>query len=165
MQAFADPTAYNLTVKQPGSDESREVNVDLIGTFNWLIGLSVRHIAVPHTIDSSTYRDSEGRLQTTGCLKTDEGGPHWFRTVIGTLSDGRNVLIVWRKLTGNMEHDNLILDEWFVEQGFLDKAKIWDLIYVNGSNNLENLKGKDDPWSVRLIEDDFHRLMFDLEGV
>ena len=38
-QAFRDPTAYKLRVKRPGSDESREVDVDLLETFNWLIGL------------------------------------------------------------------------------------------------------------------------------
>jgi adenine-specific DNA-methyltransferase len=45
--AFADPTAYKLKVKRPGSDESREVNVDLVETFNWLIGLSVQDLAAP----------------------------------------------------------------------------------------------------------------------
>ena len=39
------------------------------------------------------------------------------------------------------------------------------LIYVNGDNNLENLRGPDDTWKVRLIEEDFHRLMFDTEGI
>ena len=34
VQAFTDPTAYKLKVKRPGSDESREVNVDLLETFN-----------------------------------------------------------------------------------------------------------------------------------
>ena len=33
VQAFANPTAYKLKVKRPGSDESREVNVDLLETF------------------------------------------------------------------------------------------------------------------------------------
>ena len=32
VQAFTDPTAYKLKVKHPGSDESREVNVDLAET-------------------------------------------------------------------------------------------------------------------------------------
>ncbi len=41
----------------------------------------------------------------------------------------------------------------------------FDLIYVNGDNNLENLKAPDDTWKVRLTEEDFHRLMFDTEGV
>lgn len=39
VSAFLDPTAYKLKLKRPGSDESREVNVDLLETFNWLVGL------------------------------------------------------------------------------------------------------------------------------
>ena len=30
-----------------------------------------------------------------------------------------------------------------------------------GMDNLENLKALDDTWKVRLIEEDFHRLMFE----
>ena len=41
----------------------------------------------------------------------------------------------------------------------------FDLIYVNGDNNLENLKRTDETWKVRLIEENFKRLMFDVEDV
>lgn len=41
----------------------------------------------------------------------------------------------------------------------------FDLIYVNGDNNLENLKAPDDTWKVRPIEEDVFRLMFEKEGV
>ncbi len=44
------------------------------------------------------------------------------------------------------------------------KDSEFDLIYVNGGNNLENLKTPDDTWKVRLIEENFHRLMFATEG-
>ena len=54
--AFIDPTAYRLKVKVPGSDESREVNVDLLETFNYLIGLTVKHIAVPQTFQAAFTR-------------------------------------------------------------------------------------------------------------
>ena len=39
-------------------------------------------------------------------------------------------------------------------------------VHQTGStpNNLENLKTPDDLWKVRLIEEDFHRLMFEMEG-
>ena len=38
-------------------------------------------------------------------------------------------------------------------------------IYVNGTNNLENVRLPDATWKVRLIEEDFFRLMFEMEGV
>ncbi len=164
VQAFANPTAYKLKVKRPGSDESREVNVDLLETFNWLIGLTVRHIAAPQTFSAAFERDSEKRLRLKGCLKQEEDGPCWFRTVTGTTPDGRRTLVIWRKLTGEPEQDNLVLDEWFTKQGYSAKDSEFDLIYVNGGNNLENLKTPDDLWKVRLIEEDFHRLMFEMEG-
>ena len=163
--AFNDPTAYKLVVKRPGSDESREVNVDLLETFNWLLGLTVTHIAVPQVFTAEFKRDKEGRLQLKGRLKPDAAGPYWFRTVTGTMPDGRKALVIWRKLTGTPEEDNLVLDEWFTKQGYSSKDSEFGLIYVNGGNNLENLKTPDDAWKVRLIEDDFQRLMFAGEGV
>jgi adenine-specific DNA-methyltransferase len=165
VKAFADPTAYKLKVKRPGSDESREVNVDLLETFNWLIGLTVQGIAAPQTFTAEFERDTEGRLTIKGRLRQDASGPWWFRTVTGTTPDGRRTLIIWRKLTGNPEQDNLVLDTWFTRAGYSAKDSEFGLIYVNGDNNLENLKAADDTWKVRLIEEDFHRLMFDTEGL
>jgi adenine-specific DNA-methyltransferase len=186
VQAFSDPTAYKLKVKRPGSDESREVNVDLLETFNWLIGLTVQHIAAPQSFSAAFERDGEGRLRVKGRLAMasvqfsvfsvqEEGrlqteplkteSSYTFRTVTGTTPDGRRTLIIWRKLTGEPEQDNLVLDEWFTKQGYSAKDSEFDLIYVNGGNNLENLKTPDDLWKVRLIEEDFHRLMFEAEGV
>jgi adenine-specific DNA-methyltransferase len=168
--AFSDPTAYTLKVKRPGSDESREVNVDLIETFNWLIGLTVQHMAAPQTFSAETERDAEGRLRLKGRLKQETGGRWWFCTVTGTTPDGRKTLVIWRKRPGGesaegIERDNLILDEWFTKQGYSSKDSEFDLIYVNGDNNLENLKAPDDTWKVRLIEEDFFRMMFESEGV
>ncbi|WP_291996013.1 hypothetical protein [Candidatus Accumulibacter sp. ACC012] len=74
-------------------------------------------------------------------------------------------MVIWRKLTGEPEQDNLVLDEWFAKQGYLARDSEFDLIYVNGGNNLENLKTPDALWKVRLIEEDFHRLMFEADGV
>lgn len=161
VQAFADPTAYKLKVKLPGSDESREVNVDLLETFNWLVGLTVKTIAASQSFSAEFERNAERRLVLKGRLRQDPNGPWWIRTVTGTLPDGRRTLIIWRKLTGDPEQDNLVLNTWFARAGYSAKDGEFDIIYINGDNNLENLKAADDTWKVRLIEDDFHRLMFD----
>ena len=163
VQAFKDPTAYRLKVKWPGSDESREVDVDLLETFNWLIGLRVEHIAAPQIFVAAFERDDEGRLQLAGRLEQEKAGPYWFRTVTGATPDGRRTLVIWRKLAGESEEDNLVLNEWFTRHGYSARDSEFDLIYVNGGNNLENLKTADDLWKVRLIEEDFHRLMFEME--
>ena len=96
-------------------------------------------------------------------MKHETDAPYWFRTVSGTMPDGRRTLIIWRTLTGEPEQDNLVLNEWFTKQGYSATDSEFDLVYVNGSSNLENLKAQDGLWKVRLIEADFHRLMFEME--
>lgn len=41
----------------------------------------------------------------------------------------------------------------------------FDTIYVNGNNNLENLRKSDETWKVRLIEAEFQKRMFDVKDV
>ncbi|MBS0586831.1 MAG: site-specific DNA-methyltransferase [Proteobacteria bacterium] len=179
VEQFADPTAYMLKIKKPGSDEYTEKSIDLIETFNWLIGLHVDHIDAPRTFDGKFKRETDPELpndQTTrlildGKLSEDANGKWWFRKVEGrvcrTPGDKKNmdkVLIIWRKLTGNLEEDNLMLDEWFRKYRLSTQDTEFDVIYVNGSNNLPNLKRDEENWKVRLIEETFHQKMWDVEG-
>ena len=157
---FRDPAAYQLSVKRAGSDESCVTAVDLLETFNWLIGLHVQRLSAPQRFDAHFERDSEGRLRLQGRLLPAADGRYWFRSVTGKLADGRKALVIWRRHFDAPEQDNLVLDAWFTKQGYCSKDFEFDVIYVNGGNNLENLKAADDTWKVRLIEQDFHRLMF-----
>ena len=70
--------------------------------------------------------------------------------------------MIWRN---TREKSNADLDEFFEKQGYNTRDTEFDVIYVNGDNNLENLRRPDETWKVRLIEDDFKRLMFDVEDV
>ena len=182
IDAFQDPTSYTLNVKKPGSDEHVSTNVDLIETFNYLIGLRVNHIAVPNSFNAEFARlkdpelpqDQHTKLMVKGKIKQDPAGPWWFRKVEGWVpKDGANpnnghrekVLIVWRKLTGDLEKDNLMLDEWFQKNRISTRDFEFDTIYVNGSNNLPNLQQEGDTWKVRLIEEEFHKQMWNTEGI
>ncbi|HNP84063.1 MAG TPA: site-specific DNA-methyltransferase [Nitrospira sp.] len=179
VEQFSDPTAYKLKLKKPGSDEYVEKAVDLIETFNWLIGLHIDHIDAPRTFGGKFKREADPELpndQTTrlildGKMAEDANGKWWFRKVEGrvcrTPGDKKNmdkVLVIWRKLTGNLEEDNLMLDEWFKKYRLSAQDSEFDVIYVNGSNNLPNLKRDDENWKVRLIEESFHQKMWDVEG-
>ncbi len=182
IDGFKDPTAYKLKVKKPGSDEYEWRNVDLLETFNYLIGLRVEHIAAPQVFTAEFKRepdpdlpeDQNTKLILDGKLKQDPDGPWWFRKVEGWVPTDMNhpnnghkerMLIVWRRLTGDMEKDNLMLDEWFNANRISTRDFEFDTIYVNGSNNLPNLRQEGDTWKVRLIEEDFHKLMWDVEDV
>lgn len=181
IDAFADPTAYTLEVKKPGSDESVERTIDLIETFNYLIGLRVEHTAAPQGFNAKFNRVQDAhapqgqttRLVLDGRLQQDDNGPWWLRKIEGWLpADPANpnngardkVLIVWRKLTGDLEQDNLVLDEWFKTHRINSRDFEYATIYVNGSNNLPNLKKAEDRWKVRLIEEEFMQRMWDVEG-
>jgi adenine-specific DNA-methyltransferase len=168
--AFTDPMAYQLKVRTPGSDESRMISIDLIETFNWLIGLTVQRIAAPQTFTADFERDGEQRLRLRGRLRQEANGPWWFRTISGTMPDGRRTLVIWRRRPGGetaegIEEDNLLLDEWFTAQGYLRMNGGYALIYVNGDNNLMNLMAAGNTCKVRMIEEDFHRLMFEIDGI
>ncbi|MCD6580416.1 MAG: hypothetical protein J7K90_01325, partial [Desulfuromusa sp.] len=181
IDAFADPTAYTLKVKKPGSDEYVSKNVDLIETFNYLLGLRLLHIAAPQQFTAQFKRledpeiptDQKTKLVIDGKIKPTDTGDFWFRKVEGWLpSDPANpnngqqekVLIVWRKLSGDLEKDNAVLDAWFQKIRISSRDFEFDTIYVNGSNNLPNLKQDDDNWKVRLIEEEFHKRMWEVEG-
>lgn len=182
IDAFADPFSYTLDVKKPGTDEYASRAVDLIETFNYLIGLRVTYIDAPQRfaaefkreIDPEIPESQETRLVVDGRIKQDENGPWWFRKVEGWVpadssspNNGKKekILIVWRKLTGDMEKDNLMLDEWFARNRISTKDFEFETIYINGSNNLPNLKLEGDTWKVRLIEEDFMKRMWDVEDV
>lgn len=132
VEAFRTPDQYKLRVERNG--ETQLVNVDLVETFNWLLGLSVKHVDVIRGV----------------------------RVVEGTSPRGERVLVLWRNFD---EMDNNALDRWFEKQDYNTREMVYDLFYVNGDNNLENLRREDQTWKVRLIEEEFQRLMFDTEEV
>ena len=181
IDAFADPCRYTLEVKKSGTDEYTTRAVDLIETFNYLVGLRVLHSSVPQTFQATFKRitdpelpeDQHTKLVVDGRIRQDEGGPWWFRKVEGWVpKDAANpnngqrekVLIVWRKLTDDIEQDNLMLDEWFQKNRISTRDFEFDTIYVNGSNNLPNLKLDDENWKVRLIEEEFMKRMWNGEN-
>jgi adenine-specific DNA-methyltransferase len=134
LDRFEDPFSYKLDIATGTVGETKPTVVDLVETFNYLIGLRVK------------TNDQIGGI----------------RVVTGTNPQGERVLILWRNIK---ETDNDKLDDWFQKQGYNTKDQEYDVIYVNGDNNLENLKKPDQTWKVRLIEEEFLRRMFDVQDV
>lgn len=160
VERFRDPFAYQMNIFRNG--ETRPVNVDLVETFNWLLGLRVHRLSGRITLDAEFQKNKDGLLTVKGgrARKADKG---WtFYVVEGTSPQKDRVLVIWRVLTGDAEQDNLMLDTFFQTQGYSTRDLEWDLIYTNGDNNLENLRRTDQTWKVRLIEDEFKKLMFDV---
>lgn len=134
INAFEDPFNYKMNIAAGSVGETRPVTVDLVETFNYLLGLRVKHI--------DTIRG--------------------YRVIEGHNPKGEKVLVIWRN---TREKSNDDLEKFFVKQKYNTLDMEYDLIYVNGDNNLENLKKEEDTWKVRLIEEEFGRLMFDVQDV
>ena len=178
LKEFANPFAYELKVKKPGSDESEERIIDLVETFNYLIGLRVDIAQATQAYDAEFERlpdpelpeDQNTRLTIKGRLRHSDTGKWRFRCIKGTVPKNRftpndgateRVLVIWRNLTGDLEQDNAVLDEYCQHERISTLDNEVDVIYVNGSNTLPNLKRPQDTWKVRLIEEDFLARMWE----
>ena len=126
---FRNPDQYQLKVEKHG--ETQGVKVDLPETFNWLLGLTVKHIDLIRGV----------------------------RVISGTNPRGDRVLVLWRNMD---EMATEKFDAWFRKQGYNTREMEYDIFYVNGDNNLENLRRADQTWKVRLTEEEFKRLMFEV---
>jgi len=141
---FDDPWNYQLLVGTGSVGETKPVNVDLVETFNWLLGLKVKHID-----------------RISG-----------FQVVEGTSPKGEKVLVIWRKVRDLAESDpekiaaarekaNRDLEAFFRKQQYNTLDSEFDVIHVNGDNNLMNVpldpekEGVEPRYKVRLIEEEF----------
>lgn len=127
LDAFIKPFDYQLMINR--NDDMRPRKIDLVETFNYLIGLHVERMRFVDDV----------------------------YVVSGKTRDGKAVLILWRDAE---KLDAAKLDKWFDKNRKDLKASDFDLIYVNGDNTLQGQSGKGDRWTVKLIEEAFHRLMF-----
>jgi len=179
INAFDDPDNYWMMIKKPGSEEAVETRIDLIETFNWLIGLHVEQIDAwrnyaadfAREIDPELPKDSETRLRVKDGLSSADNGEFGFRKITGFVLEEpgntdtkRPVMVIWRKLTGDLEKDNAALETWFERERSHSYSFNFRDIYVNGSCNLENLKEPADKWRVHLLEEVFHKAMWDVEN-
>lgn len=134
IESFSDPFSYTLNIASGSAGETRPQTVDLIETFNYLLGVRVQRV------------------------ESIQG----FRTVQGHLADGTKVLCIWRNTEKSSSAD---LDAFFQKQKYNSRSANFDFVYVNGDNTLENLCTAGQTWKVRLIEEEFQRLMFDVQDV
>ncbi|MBX0332965.1 site-specific DNA-methyltransferase [Pontibacter sp. HSC-14F20] len=126
---FENPFDCKLDVTR--NNGKRPTKVDLVETFNYLIGLIVESYAAP----------KDGYVVITGKSLT-----------------GEKILVVWRDCT---KHDNKALNDFLKKSHYNPLDSEFDRIYVNGDNNVENLKAGDERWKVVLIEEEFKKRMFE----
>jgi adenine-specific DNA-methyltransferase len=173
VREFTDPTSYKLKVKQAGSDAQVEKTIDLVETFNWLIGLHVAHLDQPRRYiielvretDPELPKDQDTRWRSTAIKERDDG-EFWFRAVEGHILSvpgddlsRERVLVIWRKLTGDSGRDQAALEAWLSKRGINPRESEYAFIYVNGNHALPS--DGDAATRVRLIEETFAQRMWE----
>jgi adenine-specific DNA-methyltransferase len=126
---FVNPFECYLNITR--NNEMTPTRVDMVETFNYLIGLVVENYAAP----------KDGYVVVTG------------KTLAGD-----KILVVWRDCT---LHNNEALNTFLQKSKYNPLDSEYDRIYVNGDNNVENLKTGDERWKVVLIEEEFKNRMFE----
>ena len=157
VEAFSNPFAYTMKITE--KNECKERNVDLCETFNYLIGLTVANqSAISYFLSKPAKNPTyEGAVE----LIKDVNGQYAFRSIEGTLPDGRRALIIWRTVTGDIVESNAALDAYFITYRRNADDRSYDVIFVNGDNNLENLREAKDRWTVQITETEFKNRMFE----
>ena len=129
MKWFKNP--WNMKLRITRQNEIREEKIDVIETFNYLIGLNVVSILYPK---------------------------NGICTVEGVTRSGERTLVIWRDCD---TVDNEALDDFFRRMSYSTRDTEFDRIYVNGDNNLENLRTDGEQWKVVLTEHEFAKRMFE----
>lgn len=111
---FRDPFAYKLHIATSSAGETKETTVDLVETFNWLLGLKVKHI------------------------DTTKG----FLTVTGEKRAGGRCLILWRTLSDEPKADNETLEKFLDKLAVNPADTEYDFLYVNGAHTLNDPHNK-----------------------
>lgn len=128
LEMFRKPFDYQLKVTE--NNELKPTKVDLVETFNYLIGLYV----------SKVQRVKEG-----------------LKVIEGTTRTGIKTLVIWRDLE-TTTHDEVekLLRRFYDSQ----RSKEFQQIYINGDHHLENLRSEGDQFKIKLIEETFFKKMF-----
>ncbi|MBR4626102.1 MAG: site-specific DNA-methyltransferase [Ruminococcus sp.] len=159
MDAFTSPFEYKLKVTE--NNETKEKNIDVVETFNYLIGLTVKSISATAYFNAKPdpYGEYEGAVR----LEKDDYGTYGFKQIEGSSPDGRRVLVIWRTISENLVESNAALDAYFAKHRINPQDREYDIIYVNGDNNLQNLQSDDETWKVQMTEIEFKKRMFEEE--
>lgn len=131
IERFVHP--FDVRLKTTRDNELVETNVDMVETFNYLIGLEVDTIRWTHADEICIV---EGRLHRSQ----------------------DKALVIWRDTE---KVDNTELNAFFRRNDYHVKDSEFDIIYVNGDNTLQNQKRDDEHWKVVLIEEEFQKRMFE----
>ncbi|EGB8191248.1 site-specific DNA-methyltransferase, partial [Salmonella enterica] len=135
---FKRPFDYEMDIAMDSAGSTERKNIDLVETFNYLIGLHVK------SIESDIVRG--------------------YVRIEGTLPTGERTLILWRDCD-KIGYEEL--NKYANRFDLYAKEKTFDVIYINGDHNLPTAFTVDEEdgeivrsLKIRQIEPEFLNLMF-----
>lgn len=143
VEDFRNPFDYTLKIAVDSAGACEPRKIDLVETFNYLIGLTVQHID----------------------MQLDRG----FVSVTGTLPSGETALILWRDCD-KLQYTELaeVCDKLAINPNDSE----FDVVYLNGDHNIPAVStanaedgGATRVLKLRQIEPEFLTRMFDVEDV
>jgi len=158
---FKNPFEYKMKIAK--GLETQVTTIDLVETFNYLLGLEV--IRNEKRERYNAVEDKDSTVPGAVKLNSAKDGEYVFKEIEGRTLDGEKVLVIWRTLSDDIVKDNAVLDAYFLKKKYSTRDFEFDRIYVNGDNNLQNLRMEDERWKVVLIEEEFKKLMFDVQDI
>ena len=143
VEQFNQPFDCKLKVTVDSAGAYEERTIDLVETFNYLIGLRVKHID----------------------MQRDKG----FVSVTGWLPTGEKTLVLWRDVSQvDYETLNRLCDKLAINPADSE----FEIVYINGDHNipavftsLETEGGITKTLKIRQIEPEFLSRMFAVEGM
>jgi len=148
---FDNPFGYKMKILE--NNEMKNKNIDLIETFNFLIGLEIDRIEKTRYFD---YVDN--KLKET---PSKESSSYKVKEVTGKTREGEKILVIWRNRTKDRALDNVAIEEYFRKQRYKTLDMEFDKIYINGDNTLQNIRKDGEHWKVELTEEKFKKMMFE----
>lgn len=155
---FKNPFDYKMDIAN--GLETKLTTIDLVETFNYLLGIEVNR-----NEKRERYKVVEDKDNNGVKLSLSKEGEYVFKEIEGRTTNGEKILVIWRTLTGDIIKDNAALDLYFLKKKYSIHDFEFNRIYVNGDNNLQNLKLDEERWKVVLIEEEFKKIMFEVQDV
>jgi len=149
LDRFRDPWGCQLKIHDPHTGRGEARVIDLVETFHYLLGVTVREIRVQGTKDK----------------------PDALLTIEGENPDGKSILIIWRRLEANPDVEERRKIDWPVTdnadlkafaatnrgtaRGLNPADTEFHAIYINGDHTLADPNSK-----IHCIEEVFYERMF-----
>ena len=134
--------------------EIRRKKVDIIETFNYLIGLDVIKNYAVKSYNYETDKTELNKLVVT--LST--GGNIKIKIIEGVLPNGKKALVIWRTLSDDLIIDNAVLSEFLIKNEV--HLSDYHSIYINGDSFMEETS----TMKVLQIETVMKKEMFETGG-